>query len=497
MPAVLKKTMVAGMGWAVGVKIAFQIVTWAMTLVVIRLLSPSDYGLMAIAQVFTNFMLGFANLGLGDALLQRKETPPALVANTYGVILAISAALTVLLSVAAYPIAAWYGDPRLVALIQVSSLGFLFNAFTTLPRMALQKQMRMRPVFMADLTSGLAGAFVVIGLAYAGYGVWALMGGWLATNVVRQLAFLAVAREYYVWPQFDFAAVKPLMGFGAYSTLEYMAWIFMTSADVVIVGRLLGDAKLGLYAVVLNFAAMPVNKIAPIVNGLAFPAFAMVQGQLAEARFYVLKAIRLMSVLAVPVFLGIAVTSPEIVGLIFGPKWAAARPLLEILSVALIFRSLLILLPNFLGGIGDVKAAFWCTALGAAVFPVAILIGCHWGIAGACFAWLIAYPLVFAGEALIASRRAGLDFRAILAAPVRPLVAGGAMVLAVLAARQVLPADLPAALRLGVLAVVGAAAYGGFVAVIFPGLARVLGGVLPTERKKSFFEKKDQKTFIT
>ena len=364
-----KKTVVSALGWSAAMKIAFQLVSWGLTLLVIRILSPRDYGLMAIAQVFTTFMLGFANLGLGDALVQREDAPRHLVASAFGVLLAMSLALTAILSAAAYPIAQWYGDARLVPLIQVSSLGFIFNALTTLPRMSLSKTLRVRPMFLAEFSSGLIGSITVIALAWTGFGVWSLMLGWLAMNLAKLAAFALVAPEFLLRPRLDLAAVRPLLGYGAYSTLEYLAWTMMTAADVLIVGRVLGAVDLGLYAVVLNFAAMPVNKIAPIVNAVAFPAFAMVQGRLADARFYVLKALRLMSVMAVPVFLGIGVTAPEIVDLVFGPKWAAARPLLSILSVALTFRALLILLPNYLQGIGDAKAAFWCTAVGATIFP--------------------------------------------------------------------------------------------------------------------------------
>jgi len=475
-----KNTVVSAVGWSLVLKAGFQIVSWCMTLVVIHVLSPHDYGLMAMSQVFASFMLSFANLGLGDALLQQEDTPDSLIASVFGVLLLMSVALAVTLSAAAYPIATWFGDARLVPLIQVSSLGFIFNALTTLPRMSLTKRLRVRPVFIVELSSGLIGSAFVIVLAYGGHGVWSLMYGWLAANIARQIAFLFVAFEFYHWPRFDLAAVRPLMRYGAYSSLEYVAWMIMTSADVLIVGRVLGAADLGLYTVVINFAAMPLNKIAPIINDVAFPAFAQVQGRLPDARFYVLKAIRLMSLLVVPLFLGIGVTAPEIVSLVFGPRWAAARPLLSILSMALTFRALLVVVPNFLQGIGDAKAAFWCTGVGAVTFPIAILTGCAWGISGACYAWLVAYPAVFGAEAMIASWRGGLPIGKILWSPVRPFLAGAVMAGAVIALRPYLPPVWPEALRLACLAAVGAAFYGSIILVAFPNLARELRGlVLP------------------
>src|ERR1700720_1045549 len=178
----LKQRIVAAVGWSTGVKVAFQLVTWAMTLLVIRILSPDDYGLMAVSQIFANFLLGFSALGLDDALVQRESTPAPIVAAAFGMMLTTSAALTILLALAAYPIGWWYGDDRLIPLIQVSSLSLLLNGLTSLPRVYLTKSLRVRPMFVMELSSGLLGALTVIVLAYMDYGVWALQLGWLVTN---------------------------------------------------------------------------------------------------------------------------------------------------------------------------------------------------------------------------------------------------------------------------------------------------------------------------
>lgn len=473
-----KNKLLSALGWSAALKLGFQALSWVMTLAVIRVLSPDDYGLMAISQAIMAFMLGFANMGLGDALLQREDTPQHLVAYAFGLLLLVSGALTLALASAAYPIASWYGDPRLIPLIQLSSLGFVFNALVLLPRTMLQKRMLMRPIFVADLSSGLAGAIITMGLAFTGHGVWSLLLGWLAANVVRVVACAAIGARYYVWPRLNIRAVRPLLGFGMYATLEYTAFMLITTADVLIVSRVLGAAEVGVYTVVLNFAALPLTKVAPIVNSIAFPAFAMVQGNKAEARFYLLKALRIMAVLVVPIFFGIAATAPEVVNLVFGPGWAAARPLLPILSLALTFRAMLILLPNYLSGIGDPKAAFWCTGAGALIFPVAVLVGCQWGLWGACWAWLASYPLVFAIEAWIAARRGSFPLSAILAAPIQPIVAGIVMVAAVTAVRLAVPDDWPELLRIALLIGTGAIVYPLVMLIAFRGVVVELRGLL-------------------
>nr|WP_294522939.1 lipopolysaccharide biosynthesis protein [uncultured Rhodopila sp.] len=467
----LGRTVVSAVSWSAAIKIGFQLITWAMTLAVIRILTPGDYGLVAITQVFVNIMSGFADFGLGDALVQREDAPRPVAAAVFGTILLLSAALTVLLALAAYPIAGWYHDPRLVQLTQVASLGFLLNGLMSLPRIHLTKSLRIRPLFVMELSAGLIGSIAVIVLAYAGYGAWSLMLGNLAGNVVRLVGFAILTREYYVWPSLDLTLVRPLFSFGAYRTLSFLAWVGYSSADTLILGRWLGAAELGLYTVAMNFACIPLAKIAPVINTVAFPAFAMVQGRPAEGRYYAMKAMRLMAVVSVPVFFGISALAPEVVDLVFGAKWQAAKPILAVLSLAMTFRALLLIVPNYLEGIGDARASFWCTVFGAVLFPPAFLIGCHWGVEGVCYAWLLGYPVMFAVNAWIAARRGRLQLAALLAAPLRPAAAGLAMLAAVATVRACLPPDLPEVLRAAILVAVGAVSYGAVMIVVFRKLA--------------------------
>jgi len=249
--------------------------------------------------------------------------------------------------------------------------------------------------------------------------------------------------------------------------MSYMAFLLVNSADTLILGRLLGPAELGLYTVAMNFAGMPLSKIAPIINAVAFPAFAMVQHAPLEARFYAMKATRLMATISVPVFFGISAVAPEIVSLVFGHGWTAATPILAVLSLAMSFRAILLVIPNYLIGIGNARANFMCSAIGVILFPPAFLIGCNWGVPGVCYAWLLGYPVLYSLTAMIASRYGHLDFRGLLATPLRPMAAGIVMLLAVAGLRTYLPPGMSDVVRGLILVAAGAATYGTVMAVAF------------------------------
>jgi len=303
----------------------------------------------------------------------------------------------------------------------------------------------------------------------AGWGVWALMVGGLLGGALRVAGFALLSARDRVWPSWNPGLVRPLLHYGAFRTLEHLAWIAFTSADVIIIGRWLGPVDLGLYTVALNFAGMPLSKVAPIINQVAFPAFALVQADPAEGRYYVMKAMRLMAALAVPVFFGISAVAPEVVDLVFGPHWAGAKPMLAVLALAMSFRAVLLVIPNYLQGIGDARAGFLCTLTGAVLFPPAFIVGCAWGIMGVCWAWLLGYPVMFVVNVMIAARRGRLDFWTLLLTPLRPMLAGAAMLTAVALLRPVLPEAEP--VRAAVLVAVGAAVYLGVMMLAFRPLA--------------------------
>jgi teichuronic acid exporter len=172
----LKQKIISALGWSVCLKLAIQLVAWTMTLVVVRTLSPEDYGLMAESQVFVNLLL-FAHMGLGDALVQQQEMSKNVVSQAFGLLLLSSLALTVLAAFGAHAIADWYHEPRLTPLIQIYSVGFLFNGLIILPQAHLSKQLLVKPLLSIDLASTLIGGLVTIFMALAGYGVWSLMSG--------------------------------------------------------------------------------------------------------------------------------------------------------------------------------------------------------------------------------------------------------------------------------------------------------------------------------
>ena len=165
-----------------------QSFTWAVTLVVVRLLTPADYGLLAMAMIFVGFLSRLAELGLGSAVVQRAEVDTPLLRKAFGLILLVHASLFLLLFISAPLISAFMGEPRLVSLVRVLSALFLISAFQVVPEALLQRRLEFRRQSLNDFRSVIVGSLAVLAAALAGWGVWSLVLGSFTTQLGNRLA---------------------------------------------------------------------------------------------------------------------------------------------------------------------------------------------------------------------------------------------------------------------------------------------------------------------
>ncbi|MFZ3235659.1 MAG: lipopolysaccharide biosynthesis protein [Stellaceae bacterium] len=399
----LRRSVMTAVGWATATRFLAQLVTWAMTLATVRFLSPADYGLMAVTMTVTSFISALSTVGLIDAVVQKQGVTDDDLRSVFGLVLLINAACLLLLCALAYPMAWFYGQPRLVALLQVASLLFVATAFQAVPRAQLDKRLDLKTVSRVDLVARIAGGATVLSLAWDGFGVWSLLIGPLLTAVLRALGF-SLGAGWLRWPQLKIANLHGILRSGGLRTVEQALWYVYMNSDIFVIGKLLGADLVGAYWVARNLAAMPIDKFALTVRPAAFPAFALVQHDRAGSLRYLRKATRLLAFLCFPVLFGLAATAPQAVAIALGPKWAVAAMPVAILAVGMAFRPVGLVITPFLMGLGEFAASFRNTLFATILFPAAFVVGSHWGLLGVCAAWLAATPV----QLLVLIRRAAL-----------------------------------------------------------------------------------------
>ena len=430
----IRSKVMSALRWSAASRLLGQLASWAITIFVIRLLSPGDYGLMAMAMVLVSFLVILNTLGFDAVLVQHKRLDSQTRRQVFGVIIIINVSFFLLLWNGASAIAHFYSEADLELILKVLSLQFLLLIFETLPQAELERNIQFAGRSVVDFASLVSGSLTTLALALAGFGVWALVWGTLASTAIRTVGLNLIC-PCPVIPSFALRGLGANLSFGLFVTTDRGLWYLFSESDKFIGGKLLGNQLLGYYAVASHLASLPINKITGLLNSVAFPAFSRThQGEGEEAvRRYLLKATRLMAVLAFPVFFGMSATAEPLIGVLFGDKWLPAAPLLQLLGLVMPFRLLSNVFSPLLWGVGAPRTSALNYAFAAVLMPVAFLFGAQWGIFGIACAWLFMYPVVFVVTAWRTCQQVRLPVVAYLAALSRPLIAGITLYMAVLA----------------------------------------------------------------
>ncbi len=439
------------------VKSVGQLINWAITLVVIRLLLPADYGLMAMATVIIGFMVMIAEMGFGASLVQAPVLEPMRVRQVWGAAIAINAAVYGALVAAAPLIAEFYNEPRLVLVIQVTSLQLLLIAASLVPNAMLRRELQFKQLSFVELGTGILGNTATLLLAYTGHGVWSLIGGVLAGALFRAI-FLQVIAPIRSWPSFSLRGARQIVTFGANLTLTRILSYLFSQTDILIAGKMLGKDALGLYSVAMHLASLPMQRVSSVINEIAFSAFSKIQGDREAVGSSVRLAVRLIAFLAFPALLGLALVAPEVVRIAMGPNWLEAILPLQIIASIIPLRMVGTMISTAVISVGRVDIAMFTNLVGTLLAPPLFLFASRYGIVGMSLAWVALAPLMLALTVHRSLPILGISARAIGGDLVRSALAAGLMAIGVTLMRTFLPVAGDG-LRLVVLVLTGIVVY--------------------------------------
>ena len=485
----LDRSFARGLAWTSGARWASQLVSWLSTFLVARLLVPADYGLVGMATVFLGLVRLLSEFGLGTAVVTLRDLDRRQIAQLNGLAVLAGVAGMALTSLLAVPIGRFYGAPRLPAVVLAMGTTFVISAFRSVPLGLLQKQLRFRRVALADMVESVTVAVAAVLLALAGFGYWTLVLGWIVGALVSTVLLVAQAPHPFAWPRRrDLGAA---LHFSGHVLGSRAAWYAYSNADFLIAGRLLGPTALGFYTLAWNLASVPVDKVVTVVLRLTPAFFAALREDLAELRRYLLALTEGLALLTFPLAVGLALVADDFVLVALGPKWTGTIAPLRLLALYASIRSLAPLLPQALNALGESRFAMWNNAAAALLLPAGFLAGSRFGTLGIAAAWIAVHPLVLAPLYVRTFRVTGLSARRYLGALI-PAGSGTLLLVAAVAAvRLLLPAGSAAgtalkepAVRLGLQAAAGAAAYGLALALFHRDRLRAFRGMLRHLRRE-------------
>ena len=381
--------------WVASSKLIVQIVSWASTIVVMRLLAPADYGLVAMSGVFSGFLIFLGDFGLSTALISRRETDTTVLEAAFGLSLLGGLLLFVATFCAAPLVADFFSQPQLTSLVRVSGILFLTLAISTVPRAQLAIRMQFRSISYSTVVSSLATTCATLTLAWLGYGPWALVVGTVFGATVRA-AHLQLQAGPFLRPSLNLNRLRGMLRLSGYLVAQNTAYYWYEQVDSLIVGRSLGDVSLGSLVAGKNLALTPVSKVAEVTNQVALPAFAHLQLEPRQAGTAYSTAVRLLAIISFPCMWGMAVTAPDLVPLLLGSKWHSAIIIVQVLSFGTPLRLAASVAGVGLQGVGRADLSFWYT-LGALILTcLLLLVGVQWGLPGAAIAMSVSMTASFA-----------------------------------------------------------------------------------------------------
>jgi len=454
----IRAKVLSGLRWTVTARFASQLFNWVVTIIVIRILSPEDYGLLAMATVFIGFLSLLGTLGLDVPLVQNKDLTEGERRQIFAAIILANLTFFSGLQLCAPLIADFFDEPLLISIVRVLSIGFIFEIFIILPLVQLDKEISFKQRSIVELITSVFASLSILLFANHGFGVWSLVFGSLILNAGRTIGMNIISPDWCK-PDFFFTGVKQLFSSGGFVVLGRCLRYIHAGSDKLIGGRVMGADLLGYYAVAYHLASFPIEKLSGLVQSIAFPAFSKAQQITDKTGAYFLKANQVACVITFPVFFGISCTAPELVKIFLGEKWESVILPLQILALVMPLRALGNIITPLLWGIGKSRVNAYNLFFASIIMSIAFLIGVQWEAYGLALSWIIAFPLVYY---IFISRTCpliGVDVSDCLKTMVGPAVSSIAMFFCVIFLNPFVLGSSGDVLHLFQLVVIGAVSY--------------------------------------
>jgi teichuronic acid exporter len=386
------RSLVQSVAWIAAAKWTGQILTFGITILVARILSPEDYGLVGMGWMFLGLVRLLSEFAIGASIVIMHEVDRERLARLNGFAILWGLAGCAVTAASAYPLGMFFSAPDLPPLVLVLSTTFIISSFRTVPLAVLQRDLRFRTIAILDLMQTVIGATATLMLAMLGARYWALVLGNAFALLVGTSAAMLLRPQRLARPR-----VSPgdrAISISRNVVISNLGWYTYSNADFLIVGRVLGQASLGLYTFGWTLALAIVERVTTVISGV-MPAFLAVNKEnilrLRQYFFFISEGIALVTF---PVSIGLALVADDFCAVVLGPQWLDAVTPLRLLALYAAVRSLAPLVAQILTVLGHDGYVARNSVMAAIGMPIAFYVGVQYGMEGVAFAWVFAYPFI-------------------------------------------------------------------------------------------------------
>jgi O-antigen/teichoic acid export membrane protein len=370
-------------------------ITLGSTAILARLLTPADFGHVAMAAVVTEFTGLFGGFGFANLLIQRKTITRLQMDTVFWASVIIGLILTGVVFILA-PLASWvFANETTGALLRLLCFSFLLNSLTVVHEATLSRLMRFRTEFWILITVIGVRSSVAIVFAYLGFGVWSLVIGPLfgaAASIALYYSAIPYLPRFRFHPAYLKATWKVS---GSYFGSNILYYLNM-NVDLLLIGRSLGATPLGYYQNARSLTDEIRGRIAMPLQRVLFPAFSALQNDQKRLQTSVMRAGRLLAAIIIPVGVGLSAIAQDLVPVLYGPQWLAMIPLLSMFGISGAIRGATAISSSLFNAMNQVPLAFKYNTIGTLLTASAIIVTLPYGIEAVTLAVMLSnlYALV-------------------------------------------------------------------------------------------------------
>ncbi len=366
--SILAKTA-RGAGWVVAWRMMTRALGVLSTLALVRLLAPSDFGLIALASSFSVSIEAFSWIGIEEGVIRHKAPTPALMDTAFTLSVLRGALIFLIIAAVSVPAARFFGDPRLASVLIALGATVLIENFINVGTIEFRREFDFQREFQLYLLPRLLSIVIAVGSAFVLHTYWALIAG-IVSNQALRVVFSYLMHPYR--PRFRLTEWRQMAGYSVWNSLIAGAGALRDRVDTMMVGRALSPAAVGFYALGYEIAGLPVTELIAPLTRAAFAGFAAAWREELDAGQTWLRLVSTMALLTFPAGVGMSAVAQPLILLAFGPGWEQAVPVMQVLGIPLCLTVFGMVAQTLFLAQGHMKASLAITAA-ATVLRLALL----------------------------------------------------------------------------------------------------------------------------
>lgn len=419
-----KPAFAASIRWQ-SVNVVTQVVLQLIFIVLLaRLISKADFGLMSIALVVVGFVEIFAQIGIGPSLIQRGDLKPEQIQAAFSFSVVLGCVFFALTYAMAPTVGQWFESAELASVLRWIALSFILSSLALIPRSLLIRNMAFKNLFIASLVSMVLGNLVIgLGMAYAGYGVWSYVGALLSQNAALGIMYwlFKPSEAHGAWKPQSWRPLAPMLSYGGRATLYNLLNYASSKVDTVLVGHHAqagstnaldnptfaanGWTTTGLYDRSAYLMSLPVSILGKLGDSVLFSGMSAIQNEKDALQSVLRRALGLIAWLTFPCSLAMAWFAGDVATLLLGEPYAEAEPIVRVLFIGVAFRSMIKLADALIRAVDALNVAILIKSIYLAGLGLSswFVLSIGWGIEGVAWSvtiWTIVQFLFLSAWAL-------------------------------------------------------------------------------------------------